>query len=404
MKSRPVDRIFLIIMDGTGVGELPDAGKYGDTGSNTLVNTAKAVGGLSVPTLESLGLARIAAMAGEVIPGVSDIPAPRGAFGRMAELSAGKDTTTGHWEISGIILNRPFPTYPDGFPEEVISAFEEAIGRKVLGNKPASGTEIIEELGEEHMRTGYPIVYTSADSVFQIAAHEDVIPVQELYEMCKKARAILTGEHNVGRVIARPFVGRPGHFERTERRRDFSIPPPEKTMLDYIMEAGLPVVGVGKIEDIFAHRGLTESFHTGSSDESMEETLRIATDGPYEGLIFTNCVDFDTLYGHRNDSKGFALALERLDAQLSDLIKVMREDDALFITADHGCDPTTSSTDHSREYVPLLVTGAHIRPGVSLGTRSSFADAGKTICQLLGVNEMKTGTSFMREIVWGERD
>lgn len=400
----PVDRVFLIIMDGVGIGALPDAERYGDAGSNTLVNMARSVGGVRIPTLESLGIGNIAEMGGSSIQGVRAASSPSGCYGRMAEISPGKDTTTGHWEISGIILDRPFPTYPHGFPSEVISTFEKAIGRRVLGNKPASGTEIIKELGEEHIRTGQPIVYTSADSVFQIAAHEDVIPVEELYRICRIAREILTGEHNVGRVIARPFTGSPGSFRRTERRRDFSVAPPQKTMLDFIAQGGFPVVGVGKIEDIFAHRGLTESYHTGSSDESMEETLRIATDGPYQGLVFTNCVDFDSLYGHRNDSGGFARALMDLDRRLSGLIGAMREGDVLMVTADHGCDPTTESTDHSREYVPIMVTGKRIKRGISLGTRSSFADAGKTICDLLGIAGAAgdlAGKSFFDDIYMG---
>ncbi|MCR4402356.1 MAG: phosphopentomutase [Firmicutes bacterium] len=393
--GRPnVDRVILIVMDSVGIGALPDADEYGDAGSDTLRNTAKAVGGLDLPFLGRLGLGNIAETFGEPLAGVPAVPDPLAAYGRMSEESAGKDTTTGHWEIAGIVLDRPFPVYPHGFPPEVIYAFERAIGTKVLGNKPASGTEIIRELGEEHMTTGFPIVYTSADSVFQVAAHEDVIPVERLYEMCRKARSILVGEHGVGRVIARPFEGTPGTFARTRRRKDFSIKPPRLTVLDHVKRAGMDVVGVGKIEDIFAFQGLTKSDHTANNEDTMRAVIRLArTRG--RGLIFANCIDFDMLWGHRNDVRGYARALAELDRMMEELAGVLNEGDVLMITADHGCDPTTPSTDHSREYVPLLVYGSAIRPGAFLGTRGSFADLGRTVADLLGVPaEGIAGESF----------
>ncbi|MGE5593716.1 MAG: phosphopentomutase [Betaproteobacteria bacterium] len=384
VRTAPVDRVILIVMDSVGMGALPDAAAYGDSGSDTLRNTAKAGGGLDTPFLGRLGLGNLAEAFGEPLAGVPAVPAPLAAYGRMAEGSAGKDTTTGHWEIAGIVLDRPFPVYPHGFPREVIDAFEKAIGTKVLGNKPASGTEIIKELGEEHMRTGFPIVYTSADSVFQIAAHEDVIPVERLYEMCKIARSILVGEHGVGRVIARPFVGTPGNFTRTERRKDFSIEPPRRTVLDCVKEAGMDVIGVGKIEDIFAFRGLTRSDHTGNNEDTMKAVIRFARERG-RGLIFANCIDFDMLWGHRNDARGYGRALAELDRMMEDLAGVLHESDVLAITADHGCDPTTPSTDHSREYVPLLVYGSAVRAGAFLGTRHTFADLGRTVADWLGV-------------------
>jgi len=384
VRTAPVDRVILIVMDSVGMGALPDAAAYGDSGSDTLRNTAKAVGGLDMPFLGRLGLGNLVEAFGEPLAGVPAVPAPLAAYGRMAERSAGKDTTTGHWEIAGVVLDRPFPVYPHGFPREVIDAFEKAIGTKVLGNKPASGTEIIKELGEEHMRTGFPIVYTSADSVFQIAAHEDVIPVERLYEMCKIARSILVGEHGVGRVIARPFVGTPGNFTRTERRKDFSIEPPRRTVLDCVKEAGMDVIGVGKIEDIFAFRGLTRSDHTGNNEDTMKAVIRFAAERG-RGLIFANCIDFDMLWGHRNDVHGYGRALAELDRMMEDLAGVLHEGDVLVITADHGCDPTTPSTDHSREYVPLLVYGSAVRAGAFLSTRHTFADLGRTVADWLGV-------------------
>ncbi|MFS8523237.1 MAG: phosphopentomutase [Gammaproteobacteria bacterium] len=386
-------RVALIVLDGVGIGELPDAHKYGDEGSNTLRNTAEAVGGLHMPNMQKLGLGNI-----DFIPGVPPADEPLACYGRMAERSAGKDTTTGHWEIAGLHLERPFPTYPNGFPDEVIKPFEEAIGRKVLGNKPASGTVIIEELGEEHLRTGRPIVYTSADSVFQIAAHEDVVPVEELYEMCRIAREILTGEHAVGRVIARPFVGRPGSFRRTERRRDFSVAPPRPTLLDRLAEAGIPVFSVGKIMDIFAGRGIAAGRYTKDNMDTVDGVLeRLRTEeGPC--LVFANCIDFDMLWGHRNNPEGMAEGLSQFDARVPELMAELRDNDLLIVTADHGIDPTTPSTDHSREYVPLLVYGPGIRRGVALGTRETFADVAATLADFFGVEPPEIGTSFLPEI------
>lgn len=382
-----IERVILIVLDSVGIGELPDASRYGDQGSNTLVNTARAVGGLNLPHLASLGLGHIAA-----IPGVPPVPSPQANFGRMREKSAGKDTTTGHWEIAGLIVSQPFPIYPEGFPPDLIREFERRIGRRTLGNKPASGTAIIEELGTEHLRTGYPIVYTSADSVFQIAAHEDVIPVDELYAMCRTARELLTGEHAVARVIARPFTGEPGSFRRTPRRHDFSLPPIGKTILDALKEKGLEVVAVGKIADIFAGRGITRSLSTRDNQDGVDKTLRAMreTGG---GLIFTNLVDFDMLYGHRNDPVGYARALEAFDRRLPEIVDVLQTTDMLIITGDHGCDPTTASTDHTREYVPLLVYGRTLASGIDLGTRETFADVAATVAEIFGFT-WPVGASF----------
>ena len=380
-------KAVVVVLDGTGIGALPDADRYGDEGSTTLVHLAEAVGGLKLPNLQLLGLGNIS-----MIKGVPSVARPAAAWGKMAERSPGKDTTTGHWELAGLILDRSFPVYPHGFPSEVITPFERKIGRRVLGNKPASGTVIIEELGEEHVRTGCPIVYTSADSVFQIAAHEEVIPVEELYRMCRIARDILTGEHAVARVIARPFTGRPGAFRRTERRHDFSLPPPRPTVLEALTARGYTVVGVGKIYDIFAGRGISRSIPAGNNAENFRQTVTAVRDMT-PGLVFTNLVDFDTLYGHRNDPAGFARALEEFDNALPELLAAIPKDGVLFITADHGCDPTTQSTDHSREYVPLLVWGPGLKEGVPLGLRTSFADLGATVAEFFGINWLQ-GESF----------
>lgn len=387
-------RVALVVLDGVGIGELPDAHKYGDEGSNTLRNTGTAVGGLHMPNMQKLGLGNI-----DHVPGVPPVDEPLACFGRMAERSAGKDTTTGHWELAGLHLEHPFPTYPDGFPDEVIKPFEKAIGRSVLGNKPASGTVIIEELGEEHVRTGRPIVYTSADSVFQIAAHEDVIPVDELYEMCLTARRMLTGRHAVGRVIARPFVGEPGTFTRTARRRDFSVTPPRPTVLDSLVAAGIPVFSVGKIEDIFAGQGITAGRYTKGNMETVDGVIERLRDEDGPCLIFANCIDFDMLWGHRNDPEGMAEGLAQLDARVPDIMAELKDEDLLIITADHGIDPTTPSTDHSREYVPLIVYGPALRRGVALGTRETFADVAATIADYFGVTPPEIGTSFLHEIV-----
>jgi phosphopentomutase len=388
-----VERVIIIVLDSMGVGELPDAAEYGDEGSNTLVNTAKAVGGLSLPHTQQLGLGNITA-----IEGVPPCDEPLGAYGRMAEASAGKDTTTGHWEMAGIYSPRPLPTYPNGFPKELIEEYERRIGRKTLGNYPRSGTVIIQELGEEHMRTGYPIVYTSADSVFQVAAHEEVIPIEELYRICQIAREMLVGEHAVGRVIARPFVGEPGNFTRTERRKDFSLLPPEITLLDRLVAAGRPVMGVGKIEDIFAHRGLSQSVHSPNNMACVDQTLAYMKESQ-RGLIFTNLVDFDMLWGHRNNPQGYAGGLEAFDRRLPEIMGAMTAPDILFLTADHGNDPTTPSTDHSREYVPLLAYGSRVKPGVNLGTRETFADLGATVAELLDIEPLPFGTSFAEEVL-----
>lgn len=386
-------RVILIVLDSVGIGALPDAAEFGDEGCSTLPHTAQAVNGIDLPNMEKMGLGNIVE-----IEGVKAVEEPSGAFGRMAEASQGKDTTIGHWEIAGIISKNPFPTYPEGFPPEVIEEFQERIGKEILGNYPASGTVIIEELGKEHFNTGKPIVYTSADSVFQIAAHEEVIPVEELYEMCKIAREILTGEHAVGRVIARPFVGELGNFERTDRREDFTLKPPQKTILDYISEAGQEVIAVGKIEDIFSWQGITASTHSGDNQEAVSDICKYLKEDK-EGLIFANLIDFDQKYGHRNNPEGYAQALEAFDVHLAKIIEELTKDDLLVITADHGCDPTFAGTDHTREYVPLLVYGPRVNSGVDLGTRETFADLGATITDVLGVNSTGVGTSFKDELL-----
>jgi phosphopentomutase len=379
--------VALIVLDSVGIGEAPDAATFGDEGSATLPHIAAAVGGLDLPHLGALGLGNLA-----VIEGVPPADEPRAARGILTERSPGKDTTTGHWELAGVVLDKAFPTYPDGFPAEVIAAFESRVGRPSLGNVAASGTEIIERLGAEHLATGYPIVYTSADSVFQIAAHVDVIPLEELYGMCRSARDLLRGEHEVGRVIARPFRGEPGAFERTTDRHDFSVLPPGPTVLDEISGAGLEVRGVGKISDIFGGRGLTSSRSTRSNDEGVEAVIEeMAAIG--RGLVFANLVDFDQSFGHRNDPSGYAGALEAFDRRLPEITAALGGDDVLIVTADHGNDPTTPSTDHSRERVPVLVTGA-VDGGVDVGIRSSFADCGATIAELLGVSSHIPGESF----------
>ena len=382
------ERVVIILLDGVGVGALPDAEKYGDAGSNTLANTAGAVGGLRLPNLERLGLGNI-----EKIEGVQPLSNPEAAYGKMNQKSAGKDTITGHWEIAGIIMDKPFPTYPNGFPSEIIDRFEELIGRKILGNVAASGTKIIEEYGREHIKTGFPIVYTSADSVFQIAVHEDVIPVAELYDICIKARKLLVGKHAVGRVIARPFVGKPGQFVRTPNRKDFTLEPPKENLLDCIFKAGMEVIGIGKIGDIFAERSLTEIIKTKDNMEGIERTKDFLSSGFKRGLIFTNLVDFDSRYGHRNNPKGFAAALEEFDKRLPEIISFLKDRDILVITSDHGCDPTTPSTDHSREYVLLLIYGKRIK-AVNLGIRNTFADLGASVADLLGAALPPEGESF----------
>jgi phosphopentomutase len=382
-------RTIVLVLDSAGIGELPDADRYGDAGSSTIPHVAAAVGGLRLPNLEAVGLGRITPIAG-----VTPVPYPEGAFGRMAEQSPGKDSTTGHWELMGLILPDPFPTYPGGFPPEVIQAFQAAIGRPVLGNKAASGTAIIAELGEEHLRTAYPIVYTSADSVFQIAAHEEVVPVHRLYDWCQAARRLLTGRHAVSRVIARPFVGAPGAFQRTDRRRDFSLPPTGHTVLDTLAARGVPVYAIGKIGDLFAERGITESVHTHDDLDGLARTAEAARRVDH-GLIFANVVDLDTVFGHRNDVEGYARQLERIDAALGPILEAAGGDSLVVITADHGNDPTTPSTDHSREYVPLLARGPGIRRGADLGSRRTFADVGATVAASLGAPWSGPGMSFL---------
>lgn len=384
-------RAILIVLDSAGIGALPDADRYGDAGADTLGHISERVGGLKVPNLIQLGLANIRSF-----PYLQPVSNPRGAYGRCAEMSNGKDTTTGHWEMAGIILEKAFRTYPQGFPPEIIAEFERRIGRKTLGNVVASGTVIIEQLGEEHMRTGYPIVYTSADSVFQIAAHEEVIPIEELYRMCQIARELLVGDHAVGRVIARPFIGQPGAFKRTERRHDYSLQPPKTMLLDKIKALGLEVMAVGKIKDIYDGRGVTQHKLTKSNMDAVDKTLEFMDQGD-QGLIFANLVDFDSLYGHRNDVEGYARALSEFDQRLPEIMGRMGNDDLLIITADHGCDPTDASTDHSREYTPLLVYSPRYQGGVNLGTRSTFADIGQTIARALGT-EIEVGTSFLAEL------
>jgi phosphopentomutase len=389
--SQPFDRVIIVVMDSVGIGAMPDATDYGDAGRDTLGHIAERRG-LCIPNLVRLGLANIRPLAG-----LKPRENPEGAYGKAALLSPGKDTTTGHWEMAGIILDRPFPTYPGGFPREILDPFEREIGRKVLGNYPASGTEIIKQLGEEHIKTGRPIVYTSADSVFQIAAHEQVIPVEELYRISQIARRILDGPHRVGRVIARPFVGKPGAFARTERRHDYAVAPPRPMLLDLLQEASLEVVGVGKIPDIFLNRGITRTLAGKNNRQGLESTLQ-AIEEPDSGLIFTNLVDFDMLYGHRLDIEGYGKAIEAVDTFLPRLLAALKPRDLLVLTADHGCDPLGPSTDHSREYVPLLVKGPRSKPGVNLGTRETLADIGQTVAENFGL-QLSRGTSFLNEII-----
>ena len=385
-------RAIVIVLDSVGIGELPDAAAYGDQGSDTLGNVARRVR-LRVPTLVSLGLDRL-------VPVLADRTASvrHGAYGRMAESSAGKDSVTGHWEMMGIVLDRPFPVFPDGFPAGLIAEFERRIGRGTLGNVVASGTEIIERLGAEHIATGKPIVYTSADSVFQIAAHEDVIPVAELYRICEAAFELAARGLGVGRVIARPFVGAPGSFRRTANRHDYALEPTLPTLLDHLTGAGLPVVAVGKIKDLFAGRGIGRALPAAHDGEGMDR-LEDAMADTDRGLLFVNLVDFDTVYGHRNDVAGYAANLERFDARLAGLVPRLQPSDLLVVTADHGNDPSTPSTDHSREYVPVLLTGPRVRADADIGTRRTFADLGQTLAANFGVGPLAHGTSFLEDIV-----
>jgi phosphopentomutase len=391
--DRRPGKVALIVCDSLGVGEAPDAGDYGDRGADTVGHAAAAVGGLELPTLRSWGFGRLTRIAG-----VDPVDPAAAVVGRMAERSAGKDTTTGHWEMMGVVLDQPFPTYPEGFPPEVIDAFSAAIGRGVLGNKPASGTEIIEELGAKHLETGEPIVYTSADSVFQIATHKRVVPLEQLYGWCRRARALLDGEHAVGRVIARPFDGDPGSFTRTKERRDYALPPAGPTVLEALEGAGVRTLGVGKIEDIFSRRGLAGSDHTGDNETSLDATVRFLGGAEGPTFVFTNLVDFDMVYGHRRDAEGYARCLERLDARLPEVVAALGEDDWLFLTADHGCDPTAPGTDHTREFTPMVAFSPGGTAGRRLADRATFADLGATIADLFGLPPVGPGRSFASDL------
>lgn len=385
-------RAILIVLDSAGIGELPDADQFGDVGANTICNIFEKRGKLDVPNMKRLGLAEIDGC--RLPKGNEPI---EGAFGKCAERTHAKDTTCGHWEMAGYSLDEPFKTYPNGFPRAFLDAFEARIGRGTLGNVVASGTQIIQELGDEHVRTGKPIVYTSADSVFQIAAHEDVIPLAELYRICEIAREMLVDEYLVGRVIARPFTGKSGGFVRTENRKDYALAPFRTTILDGLVEKGLDVVAIGKIEDIFCHRGITTVDHTKNNPAGIAATERFLAEGTGD-FIFTNLVDFDMLYGHRNDVEGYGAALEAFDRKLPDLMEKMREGDLLMITADHGCDPTFPGTDHTREYIPLLIAGKHVKKGVNLHIRSAFTDIGATVYEYLTGETWREGQSFLQEI------
>ncbi len=384
-------RFFLVVLDGVGCGEARDAAQYGDAGSDTIGNVARAVGGLALPVLEALGLGNI-----RPIQGVRRVERPEAAWGLLRPASAGKDSTTGHWELCGLTVSRAFPTYPRGFPAELLAEFSRRTGRGVLGNKAASGTAIIEELGERHLATGDWIVYTSADSVFQVAAHEEKVPLEELYRACAGARAMLTGPHAVSRVIARPFVGRPGAFTRTPRRKDYSLDPVGPTLLDHLAEGGVPRVGIGKVDDLFAGRNIA-STHTPTNADAYR-LLRDALERVDFGLVFANVIEFDQSWGHRNDVAGFHRGLLELDAALGSLLPLLRPDDLFVLTADHGNDPTTPSTDHARENVPLLVCGPRVRP-VGVGERATFADLGQTAAEHFGVTPLGAGTSFLKEVL-----
>lgn len=387
-----INRVIWIVLDSVGMGAMPDAHLYGDVGANTIGNISRKMGGLNLPNMQELGLGNI-----EGMEGIKPVISPRGSYARIAELSKGKDTSTGHWEMAGVYTKEGFPTYPKGFPKEIMDEFEFKVGRSSLANYPASGTEIIEKLGQEHVETGRPIVYTSADSVFQIAAHEDIIPLEELYQMCAIARDILVDEHGVARVIARPFTGSEGGFVRTANRKDFALLPPHKTVLDYLKDAGKDVIAIGKIDDIFAGQGTTKVIHTKSNMGGVDETItQIKQEST--GLIFTNLVDFDMKWGHRNDYINYAKGLEEFDARLPEILINMKEDDILFITADHGCDPTFPGTDHTREYVPFIAYGKSIKENIDLKTRQSFADMGQTIGQIFNLPQLPIGESFLAEI------
>jgi phosphopentomutase len=390
-----INRVILIVIDSVGVGHLPDADRFNDRGAHTLMHIYEQRGVLGIPNLCALGMGKIADVGCSTRKII-------GCYGKMGEQSYNKDTTTGHWEIAGIVLNSAFPTYPNGFPGDIIDAFEKKIEKKILGNYPKSGTIIIEELGEKHLKTGRPIVYTSADSVFQIAAHESIVPLEMLYEYCRIARSILTGRHAVGRIIARPFIGVPGKFERhNAARKDFSVTPPADTLLDLLKQKGFFTVGVGKIGDLFGHRGLSDEIHTRNNEDGVDRTLESMENyRSHKGLIFVNLVDFDMVYGHRRDVEGYARALEAFDCRIPQILHAMSIDDMLIITADHGCDPSYKAhTDHTREYVPLLVYGTGIKKDVNLGIRAAFADCGQTIADILGAGKLTCGKSFKKDII-----
>lgn len=385
-----IKRFFIIVADSFGIGEMPDAALFGDTGSNTLLSVSKSPA-FHVPVMESLGLFNI-----DGVKAAAGVPVPAGAFARLAELSQGKDTTVGHWEMAGLVSEQPLPVYPHGFPPEIIRAFEQATGRKALCNLPYSGTDALRDFGREHVETGALIVYTSADSVFQIAAHEAVVPPELLYEYCRAARTIMTGVHGVGRIIARPFAGDYPDYKRTPNRHDFSLDPPGPTLLDVLLPEGFDTLAVGKISDIFAGRGISRSVRTTGNSDGMQKTIDLLAED-FRGLCFVNLVDFDMMYGHRNDVDGYAAALSAFDLQLGEFLSLMRPDDALIVTADHGCDPGSASTDHSREYVPMLLYGAPVIPGVNLGTRHGFCDISASVLDAFGLRNTLPGVSFYGE-------
>jgi len=392
-RKQMINRVVLFVLDSVGIGALPDAEKFGDVGVNTLGNIAKSTDDFKIPNLKKMGIGNI-----EGVDAIEATEKPIAAFGRSLEASNGKDTTTGHWEIAGLYIEQPFKTYPDGFPKHIIDEFEQKTGRKVLCNKPASGTVVLDELGEEHVRTGNPIVYTSADSVFQIAAHEEVIPLEELYNMCQIAREMLMGEDQVARVIARPFVGTPGNYQRTSNRRDYSIKPYDKTVLDFAKEAGLEVKAVGKIVDIYDGEGITEDVHTKDNMDGVDQTIKFLKES-FEGILFTNLVDFDAKYGHRRDVAGYRKALEEVDARLPEIMSSMKASDLLIILADHGNDPAYIGSDHTREYIPILIYGEQVKAGANIGTRKTFADVAATVSDILNIPATPYGTSFKSEIL-----
>ena len=388
-----IKKVIWIVLDSVGMGALPDADKYGDVGSNTIGNVSKYNGGLKLPNMESLGLGLIDGM-----ENINKVNNPIGCYGKLHESSNGKDTVTGHWEMVGVKTEVAFPTYPNGFPKDLIEEFEAKTGKKVIGNKVASGTEILDELGEEQLKTGALIVYTSADSVFQIAAHEELIPLDDLYKYCEIAREMLHGDRKVARVIARPYIGEPGNFNRTPNRKDYALVPPHETTLDILKAAGVPVMAVGKIEDIFSGKGITHAVHTKDNMDGVDKTLDYMKEST-SGLIFTNLVDFDSKWGHRNNAKAYGEGLEAFDQRLKEIINNMKEEDVLFITADHGCDPTFPGTDHTREYVPFLAYGKSLKEGYNLGIKMGFYSMGQTICDIFNTEKIQNGESFLKEIL-----